>query len=118
LLPDAERARLLALFPPAYADVVAHHVTCDFGVDLTHPLPSATFGHVVGVADDGERVQALVFAVAETLRRSDNRVFHCTWSLDRARKAKPVMSNTLIHSKGWLPVDWTKVALVPHRFAT
>lgn len=104
-LSDAERMRLLDLFPPAYPDEVAHHVTESFGVpaDAAPPEP-ATFS-VVGVADDGVKLQALVVSVNGSTERADGQTFHVTWSLDREQGAKPVDSNTVIRRKGFTPVD-------------
>jgi hypothetical protein len=102
LLPDDERDRLLSLIPPKYADVVAHHVTLKFGVGTDEPLPSETMGEVLGVSDDGEGVQAVVVRVGGTANRPDGGVFHITWSLDREAGRKPVHSNDVIRTHGWL----------------
>ena len=46
----------MAVFPPAYSKVVAHHVTLRAGVPQDTSLPTETEGFVVGVADDGAGV--------------------------------------------------------------
>lgn len=102
-LPEAERARLLALFPPRYARTVAHHVTLAFGVGAGHPLPTEQEGTVVGLTDDGEGVQALVVAIAGTTDRPGGGTYHVTWSLAPGRKA--VESNAAIARLGWKPVE-------------
>lgn len=99
-LPEHEREKLLKLIPPAYPDVVAHHVTDQFGVISPTPLSDITSATIVGVSDDGEGVQALVVSVGGTVRRHDGKVYHITWSLDRAAGAKPYDSNRVIEQHG------------------
>ena len=60
LLHPEDRDRLLTAIPPAYPEVIAHHVTLKAGVSPDSPLPSEAQGFVVGIADDGAGVQALV----------------------------------------------------------
>ncbi len=113
-LPDDERARLLALFPPAYATVVAHHVTLAFGVGPGAPLPTETTGSIVGTTDDGAGVQALVVSIGGTTRRPDGSTYHITWSLGPGRK--PVESNDVLRAHGWTPVPPVPVRLEPRYF--
>ena len=103
LLPPRERGPLLALVPPRYARVVAHHVTLKPGVRPGHPLPREEEGVVVGVADDGTGVQALVVSIGGTTDRFDGSTFHVTWSLGPGRK--PVESNAVIVKHGWTALD-------------
>lgn len=120
-LPEDERQRLLQLFEPRYPDVIAHHITHRFGVaPEAAVLPPEVTGKVVGIADDGEKVQALVISIDGRISRPDGNTYHCTWSLDRAQKAKPWMSNEVIEKRGYHPVmgQWrTSVRLVPKIFA-
>jgi hypothetical protein len=95
-LPEHERTKLLEIVKPSYPDVIAHHVTFKFGVKQGYPLPTQTHGEVVGVADDGNRVQALVVTVGGDVYNADNRIMHITWSLDKAKGAKAYMSNQVI----------------------
>ncbi len=97
--PD-DRERLLARFPPRYAVVVAHHVTLKFGDRAAVP-PTETRGEVVGEADDGAGVQALVVRIGGTTARPDGAVFHITWSLEDGREARE--SNAVIAEYGWRP---------------
>jgi hypothetical protein len=99
LLHPQDRDRLRALFPPAYPRVVAHHVTPKAGVWPDHPLPGDTEGFVVGVADDGAGVQALVVEIGGATQRPDGSAFHITWSLAEGREA--VESNDVIRKRGW-----------------
>lgn len=99
-VPEHEdRARLLARVPPAYPRVVAHHVTQRFGVPRDAPPPADAEGLVIGVADDGQGVQALVLEVAGRLHRPDGGAFHITWSL--APNRQPRESNDIIARLGW-----------------
>ena len=101
-LDRAERAALLSRFPPRYPNVVADHVTLTFG-DRRADLPTETRGEIVGEADDGEGVQALVVRIAGTTDRPDGSTYHITWSLAPGREAKE--SNAVIARRGftWLP---------------
>ncbi|TWA84116.1 hypothetical protein FBY14_11872 [Azospirillum brasilense] len=113
-LPEADRARLLALFPPRYARTVAHHVTLAHGVGADHPLPTEREGLVMGLADDGEGVQALVVSIAGTIDRPGGGAYHVTWSLEPGRRA--VEANAVIARLGWSPVEPVAVRLEPRFF--
>ncbi|QCN97847.1 hypothetical protein D3093_22080 (plasmid) [Azospirillum argentinense] len=113
-LPEAERARLLARFPARYARTVAHHVTLAHGVGARHPLPTEREGTVLGLADDGEGVQALVVAIAGTTDRPAGGTYHITWSLGPGRRA--VESNAVIARLGWSPVEAVAARLEPRFF--
>jgi hypothetical protein len=98
LVDPAEREALLRRFPPRYGIVVAHHVTLKFG-DRGAAAPGATDAKIVGEADDGAGVQALVVAIAGSTARPDGGTFHITWSLAPGRGARE--SNDVITAKGW-----------------
>lgn len=106
-LPDAERTRLLSLFAPEFSDVIAHHVTREFGLPEGSAVPDGDTGVVLGIASNGTSVQALVVEINGTTRRPDGKVYHVTWSLDRALGAKPAHSNDVI-ALGWKPVPRIK----------
>ena len=98
-MPERERARLLEVFAPVYPDVIAHHITHVFGVSDTHELPTGTTGTIIGVADDGEGVQALVVDMGKA--RPDGKPYHITWSLDKAAGRSAKQSNDVIAEKGF-----------------
>lgn len=98
LLDLVDRTRLLALFPPAYARVVAHHVTLELGSKASLPLPCERTGVIVGSADDDTGVQALVVEIGGTTRRPDGSTYHITWSLAEGRKA---VENNDVLRQGW-----------------
>lgn len=102
-LPEADRQELLMRFPPRYEKLVADHVTLRYGTDARTELPTEHSGVVIGEADDGEGVQALVVAIGGTSERGDGSHFHLTWSLAPARAAKE--SNDVIADRGWRPLD-------------
>lgn len=102
-LDRAERAALLERFPPAYDQVVADHVTLAAKVAAGAPLPRETTGTIVGRADDGKGVEAMVVEIAGTTDRPDGSTYHVTWSLERGRRA--VESNDVIRDRGWQPLD-------------
>jgi hypothetical protein len=101
LLNPEDREALLQRFPPRYPEVVAHHVTQKFG-DRAAQLPTETSGEVVGEADDGRGVQAMVVRIGGTTDRPDGSTYHITWSLGPGRKARE--SNAVIARRGftWL----------------
>lgn len=92
-----DRNELLRRFPPRYDNVVADHIT--FGKSAGLTLPDVPVAEVVGIADDGEGVQALVAELSGTTERPDGSTYHITWSLADGRKA--VESNDVIKTYGW-----------------
>ena len=102
VLTDASRDALLEKFPPKYSKVIGHHVTVEFGVPEDTELPEDANLRVIGEADSGDGLQALVVSVDGTIRRPDGGTYHITWSLEPDRY-KPVDSNTLIadYEKRW-----------------
>jgi hypothetical protein len=116
LLHPEDRERLLSIFPPAYPEVIAHHVTLKADVAPDFAPPTEAEGFVVGIADDGAGVQALVIEIGGTTRRPDGLTWHITWSLAPERRA--VESNDVIHERGWTSTEerhW--VRLKPKVFA-
>jgi hypothetical protein len=109
-LPEGERARLLHRFPPAYSRTVADHVTLAFG-SRPQRVPRVRRAHIVGIADDGAGVQALVVAIDGTTDRPDGATYHITWSLAPGRR--PVESNAVIRAAGWRPVAPVEIVLQP-----
>jgi hypothetical protein len=113
-LDRAEREALLVRFPPRYAEAVADHVTLKFG-DAAVRLPTETAGEIVGVADDGAGVQAMVVRIGGTTDRPDGSTYHITWSLGPGRKARE--SNDLVRDLGWEPLPAPiPLTLEPARF--
>lgn len=114
LLDETDRAALLAWWPPRYPDVIAHHVTLAFG-PATPELPGETVGEVIGVADDGQGVEALVVRIGGRTARPDGSTFHVTWSLAPGRRS--VESNAVIARGGWTALaEPLRVRLTPMLF--
>lgn len=103
LLPESDRRALLALVPPRYGRVIAHHVTLRAGASAGAKRPKETAGRVVGIADDGAGVQALVVEIGGTTDRPGGSTYHITWSLGPDRK--PVESNDVIREHRWRPLE-------------
>ena len=110
-IDEGERASLLAHFPPRYAETVADHVTHG-RKDASPPRPEAPHAQVIGHADDGTGVEALVVAIDGGPDRWDGSRYHITWSLGPGREAKE--SNQVIATRGWQPIeDGPSVGLIP-----
>ena len=114
-LQASERERLLAQFPPIFAETVADHVTLAPRVAADTPLPDPLPAAVVGRADDGKGVEALVVAIGGSTDRPGGGTYHITWSLADGRR--PRESNDVIRECGWTTLDDTlPIELVPQRF--
>jgi hypothetical protein len=114
-LDPAEREALLEAFPPRYAEIDADHVTLWSDPGRTRPLPTATGGEIIGEADDGQGVQALVVSIRGGTERPDGGCYHVTWSLEPGRRAKE--SNDVIARLGWRTfAEPRPIALRPARF--
>lgn len=110
LVDEASREALLARFPPRYPIVVAHHVTLKFGDAAARP-PREVEARIVGEADDGSGIQALVVAIEGFTERPDGGTFHITWSLADGREARE--SNDVI-AHAWTPLtEPVGVSLTP-----
>lgn len=108
--PD-DRGALLARFPPRYPRTVADHVTHGRKSEAP-PMPRVGQAMVIGRADDGRGVEALVVALNGTSDRWDGSTYHITWSLQEGREAKE--SNEVIAARGWRPIaDGARVGLAP-----
>lgn len=99
-ISEQDRATLMGLFAPAYPDVIAHHVTFKPNTSNPSDIPDSAELVVVGFADDGQGVQALVVEVDGSTVRPDGGTYHITWSIDRSRGRKPVHSNDVI-AQSW-----------------
>ena len=98
LTPSSHRD-ILNQFTPKFPDVIAHHITIEFGVPEGTPIPSRpAMVKVVGYAcDDAKHVEALLVEVDGTTKRPDGKLYHITLSINRAKGAKPVQSNDIMH---------------------
>jgi hypothetical protein len=113
---DAEqRAELLQQFPPKFGRTIADHVTLKGRASAEAALPEESEARIVGRADDGEGVEAMVVELGGTTDRPDGSTYHITWSLAEGRRAKE--SNDVLASREWerfeLPMP---IRLRPARF--
>lgn len=115
-LDREERVELLLQFPPVYPNVVADHVTLTARVARDAPLPSVVHGEIIGRADDGAGVEAMVVRIESSTDRPDGSTYHITWSLGSGRRAKE--SNDVIAKSGWTPIELPMpVKLTPQRWS-
>lgn len=116
-LDRAQRAALLAEYPPGYPDVIADHVTLASGLAKDVPLPPAVSAEMVGHVDDGAGVEAMIVSINGSTARPDGSVFHITWSLDKARGREAIESNDVIARLGWTRLAAPRpLRLEPARF--
>ena len=102
-LDRRQREQLLERFAPRYADTIADHVTLATDA-ASRPLPGPVEAPIVGHADDGDSLEAMVVAIDGTTERPDGSTFHITWSLDQAKGRRACESNDLLKA-GWTRFD-------------
>jgi hypothetical protein len=109
-----QRSELLQQFPPHYPNADADHVTLE-RAPADAPLPEEAEAEIVGRADDGAGVEAMVVRLNGTTDRPDGSTYHITWSLADGREAKE--SNDVIAAQGWTALDLPMpVMLTPARW--
>jgi hypothetical protein len=116
LLEARARARLLKAFPQRYERLVADHVTLDAHAPADAAAPGSEPAQVVGEADDGDGLQALLVSLGGTTDRPDGGTYHITWSLGPGRE--PVESNQVIAERGWRATPPIAIDLRPVRRPT
>jgi hypothetical protein len=115
-LDREQRKELLQQFPPSFREVDADHVTLRTRSAGDAPLPEETEGQIVGRADDGQGVEAMVVAIGGTAGRPDGGTYHITWSLEPGREAKE--SNDVLAAQPWEMFDLPMpVKLQPARWS-
>jgi hypothetical protein len=95
-----ERDDLLRRFPPRYGRIDADHVT--YGRAPLADLPEHERAELIGRADDGAGVEAMVVSLGGSPERPTGGTYHITWSLGPGRE--PVESNAVIAAHGWRPL--------------
>jgi hypothetical protein len=102
-LDREQRKELLQQFAPKYREVDADHVTLQTNAGEDAPLPQETEGEIVGRADDGRGVEAMVVSIGGTTGRPDGGTYHITWSLEPGREARE--SNHVLAAQPWVPIE-------------
>ena len=102
-LDQNQRKELLQQFPARYRNVIADHVTLKARASAEAPLAEDLVGEIVGRADDGNGVEAMVVSIGGSTDRPDGGTYHITWSLGDGRRA--MESNDVIRDKGWEKFD-------------
>jgi hypothetical protein len=115
-LDRGQREELLERFPPRYRDAIADHITLRSDA-RGDPLPPPVEARIIGRADDGDSLEAMVVTVDGTSDRPDGSTFHITWSLDQAKGRRAKESNDLLKRSGWEQFDEpVPVKVEPARF--
>ena len=116
LLTEQSRAELLGHIPPVHPDVIAHHITHEYGVYESLP-PDTNLVRVVATAQNDKVQAAIVKVNGTTAREYANGFYHVTISVDRAAGGRPNDSNELIRdSQHWVSVDPFNLAVIPKFF--
>jgi hypothetical protein len=98
-LDREQRKELLQQFPPRYSRTDADHVTLRTRASPDAALPEESLGEIIGRADDGRGVEAMVVAIAGTTDRPGGGTYHITWSLEPGRSAQE--SNDVLAAQPW-----------------
>lgn len=112
-ISEQSRQQLATIFEPKYPEWIGHHITHQFGVGKDVEMPELPEVYVVGYADDGTSLEALVVAVNGSTERPDGGTYHITWSLDRDKGRKPVHSNDLIATQRYKKIRPIKIEVTP-----
>lgn len=108
-LTDEARAELLSRFKPSFPNVVAHHVTHQFGVPPDSVAPSVSKIRVIGFAKNDDIECAVVEVNGEAFREWDGKRYHIT--LSHTSNARPVHSNQLLASQEFEPCEHFELAV-------
>ena len=107
------RDNLLKHIVPIHPDVIAHHVTHEYGIYEQLP-PDASSVRVTAIAQDSGVQVAIVKVNGTTTRVYDDSFYHITISINRADGAKPQDSNGLIKdSRNWTAVMPFDLDVIP-----
>jgi hypothetical protein len=113
VLTNAARDLVLKSFPPRFPDVIAHHVTFQFGGKEVPPPATIV---VEGYCSD-DSLEALVVSVNGTTTRPDGEIYHITLSLDRSQGRAPKDSKAVV-AAGWNPIEQPfDVQVIPQKIA-
>lgn len=108
-LSKESKEMLLQKFVPSFEKVVCHHITHQFGVSETAPLPPKASLKVVGYAVN-DRIECLVVEVNGSISRPSGGIYHIT--LSHKEGTKPVESNDLLKS-GYQKVSSLEIIATP-----
>ena len=82
------RNHLMELYPPKYPAVRYDHITIEMLSTPDAPCPKpADSVEIVGIADDGNGIEAFIAKVNGSIRRPDGSIWHITASFDPEKKA-------------------------------
>ena len=115
-LTDQYRDKLLRIIYPIHPDVVAHHVTHEYGVWESLP-PAANSVRMIAIAANDKVQAAIVEVNGEVERLHGNSFYHITISIDKSAGGKAVDSNTLIKDRSnWVAIAPVLLAVIPTFF--
>lgn len=81
------RNMLMHRFPPKYPEIRYDHITIEMGgLNAQIPAPAESV-EVVGIADDGNGLEALIVRVNGSPTRKDGKAWHITASFDPSKNA-------------------------------
>jgi hypothetical protein len=115
-LTDQYRYKLLQIIYPIHPDVIAHHVTHEYGVWESLP-PAANSVRMIAFAANDKVQAAIVEVNGEVERLHGNSFYHITISIDKSAGGKAVDSNALIKDRSnWVAIAPVLLAVIPAFF--
>jgi hypothetical protein len=112
VLTKAGMKTLLNHIEPNFPDVIAHHVTVNFGIQPSTPIPSPARIVAIGYISD-DSLEAVIVTVNGKSFRSDGKRYHITLSLDYNKGRRPVDSNGLIAGKQFTEIEPFEIETKP-----
>jgi hypothetical protein len=91
-LSEESRSSLLQAFPPQYPDVKLDHITIQYPCDDEGALFEPQNIEVIGHANDGQGLEALLVLIDGQTFRDDGNPWHITLSLDTGKSAPSELS--------------------------
>lgn len=82
-ISEESKAQLLAVFPPQYGYIALDHITIQYGTEDKAALINPDTIEVLGRADDGKGIEALLVRIDGQSFRDDGNPWHITLSYNK-----------------------------------
>ncbi len=98
MVDQYSKTQILNIFGQKHPDLIGHHITYMFGKQAV--LPNTAIINLIGHCIT-ETIECFIAEIDGSVVRPDGGIYHLTWSLDKAKGAKPVDSNRAIETNGF-----------------